>query len=203
MPTQTAAQKLAKLREPFPVDKVKQRPGGGNRMLDYVPIETVLERLLELAPDYTWSAHLVHFESGLAIVEGQLTIGDKTAYGVGAMKNSDADMSVKSANSEAMKNAAKNGFGVALELWDEEHRADLQVQRQTGATGSASAGGGLHVVPDDDELTQLKNRVADIAVAAGVDRTGPAIAAHFGIGVEKLQDRETLEHIISQAVVAL
>lgn len=202
MPTQTAAQKLAKLREPFPVEKVKQRQGGGGRMLDYVPIETVLERLLELAPDYSWSAHLVHFADNTAVVEGHLTIGDKTAYGIGSMTNRDADMAVKSANSEAMKNAAKNGFGVALELWDQDHLAQLEVARQVGATGSAQAGATLTVVPDD-ELTQLKNRVADIAVAAGVDRTGPAIAAHFGIPIEKLQDRETLEQIIGQSVVAI
>lgn len=50
-----------------------------------------------------------------------------------------------------------------------------------------------------DELTELKNRVADLAVAAGVDRTGPAIAAHFGVAVEGLQDRATLEKIVASA----
>jgi len=46
------------------------------------------------------------------------------------MKNPDADMAVKSANSEAIKNAAKNGFGVALELWDAEYRDGLEARRK-------------------------------------------------------------------------
>lgn len=55
----------------------------------------------------------------------------------------------------------------------------------------------------EDELTALKNRVADIAVAAGVERTGPAIAAHFGVSVEGLQDKATLEQIVASAAVGI
>lgn len=125
---------LERLREPFPANKVKTRPGGGGKTLDYVAIETVLDRLLTIAPGYSWKGKLVHFDGKTAVVEGELTVyteaeGMKTGYGIGAMANSDADMAVKSANSEAMKNAAKNGFGVALELWSEEHRQDLARQR--------------------------------------------------------------------------
>jgi len=39
-------------------------------------------------------------------------------------------MAVKSANTEALKNAAKNGFGVGLELWDAEYRATLDKRRR-------------------------------------------------------------------------
>lgn len=185
-----AANPLSKLREPFPVEQVKQRDGAGGKKLDYIPIETVLERLLTVAPDYSWQASLAHLGSDFAVVEGTLTIGDKSAYGIGAYEKGnrrsyDLDMAVKSANSEAMKNAAKNGFGVALELWDEEHRQELEVQRR-------------EVVQADDLLTTLKNRVADIAVAQGCERTGPAIAAHFGIDVEQLQNVKELEAIVAQ-----
>lgn len=175
---------LTNLREPFTVDQVKQRPGGGGRQLDYVPIETVLERLLTVSPDYSWEARVVAFEDGIAVVEGHLTIGDKKAYGVGAMQNRDADMAVKSANSEAMKNAAKNGFGVALELWDEDHRAELEEQRSSASS-----------------LDTLKNRVADIAVAEGADRTAVAIAEHFGVTLDELQDPEVLERLVAQEEV--
>lgn len=195
MPARTATPNvLTKLREPFPVEQVKQRQGGGGKMLDYVPIETVLERLLELAPDYSWNAELTHIDGQLAVVQGTLTIGNKSAFGIGAMNNRDLDMAVKSANSEAMKNAAKNGFGVALELWDEDHRADLDAQRNLLGQGAVV----------ESELDSLKNRVADIAVSEGVDRTGPAIAAHFGIPVEQLQDQKVLEGIVAtHAAVAL
>lgn len=54
-------------------------------------------------------------------------------------------------------------------------------------------------LPAADELTELKNRVADMAVAAGVERTGPAIAAHFKITVEQLQERTILEKIVGEA----
>lgn len=163
-------------------------------MLDYIPIETVLERLLEVAPDYSWNGSVSFTTDGVAVAQGTLTIGDKSAFGVGAMKNPDTDMAVKSANSEAIKNAAKSGFGVALELWDESHRQELEAQRQ-----------GAQVVQlhDADELTALKNRVADIAVAAGVERTGPAIAAHFGVSVDGLQDKTTLEQIVASAAVGI
>lgn len=185
---------LEKLREPFSVEQVKQRPGGGGKMLDYVPIETVLERLLTIAPDYSWEAELAHIDGKLAVVQGTLTIDDKRAYGIGAMSNNDVDMAVKSANSEAMKNAAKNGFGIALELWDETHRQELEAQRNPVVPSRSAIAA--------DELAELKNRVADIAVAAGVERTGPAIAAHFGMDVDDLQVRSKLESIVASAAVS-
>lgn len=192
MPPASKTTQLSKLREPFPVDKVKQRPGGGGKTLDYVPIETVLERLLDAAPDYSWEAELCGpVVDGRAVVSGRLQIGDKVATGFGAMVNAnDPDMAVKSANSEAMKNAAKNGWGVGLELWDAEYRQELAVARESGAA----------TVAESNDLQVLKNRVADLAVAAGVERTGPAIASHFGVTIEALQSRETLEHIVAQSI---
>lgn len=175
---------LTKLREPFPPEAVKTRPGGGGKTLDYVAIETVLERLLDVAPDYTWIAEVVSFQDGTAVVCGQLTIGDKTATGVGAMKNPDADMAVKSANSEAMKNAAKNGFGVALELWNEEYRRGLDRRRKL-AKGSEAG---------------LKQEVFRIAV----ERLGKArpsakeVAAVFGVTAAALTDVDTLTEILKK-----
>lgn len=180
-----APSKLEKLREPFTVDQVKQRPGGGGKMLDYVSIETALGRLLEVAPDYSMTGGIISDDGKTAIAECSITALGKTGYGVGAMTNNDADMRVKSALSEAIKNSLKNGFGVALELWDEEHRADLETQRR-------------EVVQQESRLDQLKNRVADIAVAQGVERTGPAIAAHFGVTLDDLQNEKELEAIVAQ-----
>ena len=164
-------------------------------MLDYVPIETVLERLLDEAPGYSWWASPQILEGNRVVVSGSLKIGDKEVSGVGAyeqgtQRSFDLDMAVKSANSEAMKNAAKNGWGVGLELWNEEYREELAVARESGAA----------TVAESVDLQALKNRVADLAVTAGVERTGPAIASHFGVTIEALQSRETLEHIIAQSI---
>jgi hypothetical protein len=141
----------------------------------------MLERLLDVAPDYSWTAR-VHLVEGGAVVDGHLTIGDKTAYGVGAMKNSDIDMAVKSANSEAMKNAAKNGFGVGLELWDEEYRKTLDTRRQL-ASGSEAA---------------LKRAVMQLArEKTGLDRPGPKqVAEVFGRKTGELADADVLRSIL-------
>jgi hypothetical protein len=173
---------LQRLREPFTADQVKTRPGGGGKTLDYVAIETVLGRLLDLAPDYNWTGKLVHFQDNTAIVEGTLRIDGKTSYGIGAMKNPDADMAVKSANSEAMKNAAKNGFGIALELWDAEHRNDLERQRKL--IGNPTA---------------LKRAVWDLAKERLPDVEKPTladVAKLFKVKTADLTETETLESIL-------
>lgn len=179
---------LAKLREAFPADQVKQRQGPGGQQLDYVAIETVLGRLLELAPEYTWSAGpadvrmTVDGKSYVAIVRGDLIIDGKSATGFGAMVHRDVDMAVKSANSEAMKNAAKNGFGVALELWDAEHRASL-------ATDRALAAG---------DPTTLKKAVYDRA-KEGLGKSRPTkveVADYFNITVAELEDTDRLKTLL-------
>ena len=178
---------LTALRAPFPAEQVKQRQGPGGKQLDYVPIETVLGRLLELAPNYSWAASVdvrmtVDGSKYMVVATGHLTIGDKTATGVGAMIHMDPDMAVKSANSEAMKNAAKNGFGVALELWDEEHRASL-------ATDRALAAG---------DLPTLKKAVYDRA-KEGLNKSRPTLAEvadYFNVNVGALNDVPSLKAIL-------
>src|SRR5581483_10609120 len=96
--TQGGSLNLSGLREPFPADKVKQRKGGGGKMLDYVAIETFLERLLDVAPDYTIENANTYFkDDGTAVASLELVIAGKRGYGVGAMKNPDPDMALKSA----------------------------------------------------------------------------------------------------------
>ena len=173
---------LAQLRAPFPADKVKQRQGPGSTKLDYVAIETFLERLLDVAPGYLWVSRIVSFENDTAVVEGVLTIEDKSASGVGAMKNKDADMALKSANSEALKNAAKNGFGIGLELWDAEYRKTLDSKRAL-LGGSEAA---------------LKREVFKIARdRTGLDKpTGAQVAKVFGRKAGELADVAVLREIL-------
>lgn len=180
----------AALRAPFPPDKVYQREGPARKKLDYVAIETVLNRLLDATKDedagYAWQVTYCFTEKNgetwSAVVAGNLMIGGDMGGGVGSMTNRDLDMAVKSANSEAIKNAAKNGFGVGLELWDAEYRAQLD-QRRRAAGGSEQA---------------LKALVFDIAKQR-LDTTKPSlaqIAELFNVDAGDLSDAESLAAIL-------
>lgn len=160
-----------------------QREGPGGKKLDYVAGETVIERLLDEAPEYSWVAKVVSIEDGRAVVEGQLIIGDKIGTGVGASKmGTDLDSSLKAANTEALKNAAKNGFGIGLELWNAEYRESLQVTRRA-AGGSEQA---------------LKKAVFDLAKSK-LGKARPSItdvATLFKVDPAELNDKDTNQRIL-------
>lgn len=179
---------LDKLREKFPADQVKQRQGPGGSQLDYVPIETVLGRLLDAAGGYSWMAGspdvrmTIDGSKWVAIVSGVLEIDGKRGSGVGAMVHGDIDMAVKSANSEAMKNAAKNGFGVGLELWSEEHRATLATDRALAAA----------------DVPTMKKAVYDRA-KEGLNSASPSpeqVADYFNVSVADLNKKASLKSIL-------
>lgn len=174
--------KVDALREPFPVELVYQREGPGGKKLDYVAIETVLERLLSVAPEFSWEGEVISIEDGRAVVAGHLRIGDKAAFGVGSLKNPDLDMALKSANSEAIKNAAKNGFGIALELWNKDTLAAIQRARKLSTSSAAT----------------LKGEVFKIArTKLGKDSpSAKEIAALFGVEPAALAEIETLKAIL-------
>jgi len=187
----------AALRAPFSASEVKQRQGPGRKMLDYVAGETVLNRLLDLTANedsgYAWQVTSVQFEKSdkgwAAVVSGSLLIQGDMGSGVGAMENAELDMAVKSANTEAIKNAAKNGFGIGLELWDAEYRDQL-AQRRRAAGGSESA---------------LKSLVMDVARR----KTGktklslPEVADALGVTAGDLSDPATLTAILEAEGVGL
>lgn len=193
------------LSAPFPPEQVYQRQGPGGKKLDYIAGETVIRRLAEATKDqvfnsneqgYAWNAQIhtleriVTGEPGeesttfLAVVQGQLLIGGDMGTGMGAMRNPDPDMAIKSANTEALKNAAKNGFGVGLELWDAEYRTQLD-QRRRAAGGNEQA---------------LKALVWDIAKKRWPDDSASAaqIAANFKVPVGDLSDPKVLATILEK-----
>jgi hypothetical protein len=176
---------VAELRAPFPLDQIYSRQGPGGKALDYVSIETVLQRLLDVAPDYSIDGKVeyINAEDGQAVVSVQLTAGGKTAFGIGEMKNPALDMAVKSATSEAIKNAAKNGFGVALDLWNAQYRDDVKAARKRAGMTEA----------------QLKAQVFKIAIARlGKDKPSAAeIAGLFNVPASKLTDKDTLLEILA------
>lgn len=182
MPAAAKNAVVAALREPFPLDKIYSRQGPGGKTLDYVSIETVLERLIEVAPEYSIIGNVELLEKGLAVVSVQLSVGDKVGFGIGSMQNPDLDMCVKSATSEAIKNAAKNGFGVALDLWNAEYRDSVKDARALAGMTEA----------------QLKAKVFGIA-RTKLDKAKPSaaeIGKLFGVPAAKLTDEDTLREIL-------
>ena len=134
---------LDDLSKPFSVEQVKQRQGRGGLVLDYVSIDDTIRRLNDVL-GFTWSTEFFDVtvrEDGTVYVALTLVVyhddGSRTIRtGVGAAKGVDykdrgidPDDVIKTAQAEALKKAA-NLYGVALELWDKDYRADLSRQRE-------------------------------------------------------------------------
>lgn len=203
---------LSKLTEKFAENVYRTNPKG----FLYIPIEQTIQRFNEVlgagwslfieSVDFTLMPGMTYGRqqkpAGSAVVQVKIVCEmdgtTVTRSGVGADFGAadDPDKLVKTALAEAIKKCG-NEYGIGLELWDAEERAAIEEAQRTGVSAAVVQ----H--PAADELTELKNRVADLAVAAGVERTGPAIAAHFGISVEALQDRAELEKIVASAESAV
>lgn len=120
-------QLTAALGKPFPKSAIKQRKGGGG-MYDYVETETVIRRLNDCTPE--WSFRIVQFESkgDLFLAVGELTIpglGTRSGIGVQVVKPNSGEDLTKGAGSDALKKAATL-FGVALELYGPDLEAAAQ-----------------------------------------------------------------------------
>lgn len=188
-----ASQEIRKaLREPFPADQVKQRQGPRGIKLDYVAGETVLQRLIDVTAEaesgYAWQINgfdVRETDKGWAVtVAGTLMIHGDAGGGIGSMVNPDLDMAAKSANTEAIKNAAKNGFGVGLELWDAEYRATLGEKRRLLAGSEQAMKAAVW------KLAQERDPKA---------KTGAAVAKLFGIKAGDLADPDVLRAILEDA----
>lgn len=185
------AQKLTKLREPFPSEQVKQNQDG----MDYVAIDGYINRWLEvMGPDYSFE--IVRTElillpedmktrtgkrTYLAQVTAAIRVGETVRYGVGADVSHDPDKAVKTAQAEAFKKASHQ-YGVALELWSEDHRTQL-------ATDRALAAG------DEQTLkAEVTRRAKEGLGKARV--TANEIADYFNVTVADLGDIATLKRIL-------
>lgn len=185
---------LERLREPFPAAQVKKNQDG----LDYVSIDGYINRTLEvlglsydfnvrqssvtlLPPEMKTRTGKMQF---LAQVTADLVIQDldvaSSRSGVGADVSFDPDKAVKTAQAEAFKKAAHQ-FGIALELWDADHRATLAKARKLTTPAA------------------MKQEVYKIArERTGKDKpTLAEMAKLFGVSAGDLGDEPTLRGILT------
>jgi len=121
---------LRRLRESFPPECVGKLPRG-NRELDYVGLAAVIDRLLEVDPEWNWRpvSRDEHAAPGFVwSADGQpvglwieLTVLGVTRLGFGSVA-AGAFEPEKQLISDALRNAAMR-FGVALDLWS---KAELE-----------------------------------------------------------------------------
>lgn len=196
---------IEQLRAPFKTSEVKQREGGRGKMLDYIAIDSVINRLLDVTPDYETIDPVVELKGPidttrkrrdgttyqvdcyLGVVTLVLIVEGRRHVGVGADFDEDPDKVIKTALAEAIKKAA-NQVGVALYLWKEEARAEVARQRDLGK---------------GDDPAALKRELVRIATAGGVeldasDPEGNAqkLADFFQVPVDALQDAATLRGLV-------
>lgn len=198
---------FSKLSAKFLPEQVKQREGGGGKKLDYISIDTVLNRLNEVL-EFEWEFHgqSTHLsptvvtvkgqekDGYLAVVTGHLVVhtseGPRWTFGVGAHRDVDPDMAIKSALAEAEKKAAQRR-GVGLYLWDEDAREELKEQRQAIKRKQAD--------PTKLDLDELKLAVYEKAVEQGLEEhSAEGLAEWYSVDVGDLQDEATLLELLER-----
>jgi hypothetical protein len=156
----------------------KQRPQGG-QTLTYVPADKYIERLNQvLGAAWSWSVTKVHIEAGdkYAIVHGTLSYHvdgvtySKDGVGMGqdltTSKKEELDKIVKTANSEAIKNAAKL-LGVGLYLYDEGERKEVEREMREPQRRHPPATTRPQQTPEDEAFSKAMVEARKIAKNAG------------------------------------
>lgn len=186
---------LLKTQKEMPdLQKNAINPHFGNR---YISLDSLMEQVLPVlqANDLLLTQAPTEVDGGAALLTRF------THVPTGESVEATMPLILDRQNAQGLGSALTYARRYALMAW-----LGLVADEDDDANGAArSNSGSAQVVqhPAADELTELKNRVADIAVANGVERTGPAIAAHFGVPVEALQDRAELEKIVASAETAV
>lgn len=214
----------AKLREPFPPDRIGLLPRATSRdakpglcgtcgkwhkqpaiHLDYVGHGAVTERLLDVDPEWSWEP-VAYDDHGLpaisrrgemAVLWIRLTIGGVTRFGVGTARAVKDDVE-KELIGDAIRNAAMR-FGVALDLW-------VKGDKQEGNDDSDT-------VRKDESPEDIIRRKANqykldlMGLAGGKDlarQLWEDAAAMFGLAADDVPESEQdATEIYEAAIVAL
>jgi len=134
--------KIEVLERPFDKSQIKQRPGRGGQMLDYVETPAVIRRLNE-AFDYNWHFEVMEYQitDTEAVVLAKLTANGitKMQFGSSAIsKGKDGTIyntgdALKGAASDALKKCATL-FGVGLHLYEDENGPQPENPKTEGET---------------------------------------------------------------------
>lgn len=151
------------LTRPFPESAIKQREGGGGRMLDYVEGHTVIHRLNE-ATGNDWSLEVkkLEFRSDLTIAHVALTLpglGTREHIGIQEVRGAAGDLT-KGAITDAIKKAATL-FGIGLELYGPDYEAgevDTRPQRPAPSRPAAARTSAPAPAANGDGITPGQSR---------------------------------------------
>lgn len=176
------------LRAEFPPGEVRQRAGRGGMKLDYLGIDSTINRILDVSEQFGVDAQfdIVQMEcrptpngSGyFSCIHGRLTIAGKTWAGTGCAIAPDPDDSIKTAQAEAIKKAG-HGFGIGLYLWDADKRAEIGEARKL----------------IDGDLKALQAAVKKLAKDNGIEGR-EALCEAYGLDAEDLFDAEKLKGVL-------
>lgn len=203
----TSSDPWEKLREPFDKDKIKQKRGQGNRMMNYISHGLITERLNKADPGWSSEVLTEHLykdpNTGRLHCEGvtiALTVNGVRRVEAGGPQRQDGfSNEIKNAYSDALKRAAMR-FGVALEMWeslvdsedDEDYTAEVyQVATRVEAapipTASVAAVG-----PDQPAMMRQLRYLQAAAKEAGLDGVALDAASEreFGVKAADLSRRD-------------
>ncbi len=175
-PVQTQLERLA---AEFPAEAYQSRRGAaGGPELTYISIDQTIKRLNDvLGPGWdTRAISTITPEAGrnggttyLAVCELHMDANvdgtTKTAYGVGAMKNPDPDMALKSALAEAIKKAGHQ-LGIGLHLWDKDTRERIERKMDLAKASDAKLKAAVYQIARD-RLDKTKPTAAEVAKLFG------------------------------------
>ena len=181
---------LEALMAQFKPSEHKTRKQGGQD-LTYVSIDATINRVNEvLGSDWSVSTasstHVMPLENGFLaktelFIDATIDGTRKTLYGVGAMRNPDPDMAMKTALAEALKKAFHQA-GVALYLWDPAQRDEVAAKSKWSTA----------------TLAAKKKEVKRLAsVKLEVDNpTAKQVAEAFGFTAADLAEDATIDAIL-------
>lgn len=157
---------LLRLTQPFPPSALKQRSGGGGKMLTYVEGHTVIHRLND-ATDNNWSFSVdkierIEVDQNNALLMAYVTLeipelGRRSHIGVQGVNARGGEDLVKGAVTDALKKAATL-FGVGLELYGPDYEAG----EMSGPSGTEVPSRGrtttVNTIPKESEVATKPGR---------------------------------------------
>lgn len=141
------------LGQPFPLEAIKTREGGGKRRLSYVEGHTVIRRLNEVCGEWSFSVIREWNEGDLLKAHGCLTIpglGSREHIGVQKVSPNGGEDLHKGAITDSLKKCATL-FGVGLELYGPDYEGEPDDPRRN--PGPARQDRNDHAPPRSTEST--------------------------------------------------